>query len=43
MERLTRLIEQAEPVLQAGLPAEPSDPFPSPQPVTAEGQPPPST
>jgi hypothetical protein len=24
MERLTRLIEKAEPILQAGLPAEPS-------------------
>ncbi len=34
MERLTRLIEKAEPILQAGLPAEPSDP--SPQPVNAE-------
>ena len=43
MERLTRLIEQAEPVLQAGLPAEPSDPFHPPQPITAEGRPPPST
>lgn len=43
MERLTRLIEQAEPVLQvedplqrAALPAEPAEPFPSPQPVTAK-------
>jgi putative permease len=43
MERLTRLIEQAEPVLHARLPAEPSDPFHPPQPVTAEGQPPQST
>jgi predicted PurR-regulated permease PerM len=43
MERLTRLIEQAEPVLQAGLPVEPSDPFHSPLPVTAEGRPPAST
>lgn len=31
MERLTGLIEKAEPVLQAALPAEPSEPFPSPQ------------
>jgi len=48
MERLTRLIEKAEPVLQAGLPAaglsaadlpvEPSEPSHSPQPVTAEGR-----
>jgi len=37
MERLTLLIEKAEPILQAGLPAEPSEPFHSPQPVTAEG------
>jgi predicted PurR-regulated permease PerM len=43
MERLARLIEQAEPVLQAGLPAEPSDPFHSPRPITADGRPPPST
>ena len=27
MERLTRLIEKAEPILQAALPAEPSEPF----------------
>jgi putative permease len=43
MERLNRLIEKAEPLLQtglpvAGLPAEPSAPFPSPQPVAAEGR-----
>jgi predicted PurR-regulated permease PerM len=37
MERLTRLIEKAEPILQAALPAEPTEPFYSPQPVTAEG------
>jgi predicted PurR-regulated permease PerM len=40
MERLAQLIEKAEPILQAGLPAEPSRPFHSPQPVTAEGGPP---
>ena len=28
MERLTHLIEKAEPILQAGLPAEPSEPSP---------------
>jgi putative permease len=43
MERLTRLIEKAEPILQAALPVEPSEPFHSPQPVTAEGGPPVST
>jgi len=48
MERLTHLIEKAEPILQAGLPAaalpaEPSEPIHSPQPVTAEGGPPVST
>jgi len=42
MARLTQLIEQAEPIIQASqlaatLPAEPSEPFPSPQPVIAEG------
>jgi hypothetical protein len=37
MERLTHLIEKAEPILQAALPAEPSEPFRSPQPVTSEG------
>jgi predicted PurR-regulated permease PerM len=40
MERLTLLIEKAEPILQSGLPADPSEPIPSPQPVTAEGGPP---
>jgi hypothetical protein len=40
MERLTHLMEKAEPILQAGLVAEPSESFPSPQPVTAEGEPP---
>jgi len=48
MERLTLLIEKAEPILQAGLlaaaqPFEPSEPFHSPQPATAEGGPPVST
>ena len=48
MERLTLLIEKAEPILQAGLPAatlpaEPSETFHSPQPVTVEGGPPLST
>jgi predicted PurR-regulated permease PerM len=47
MERLTDLIEKAEPVLQAGLPAalpaEPSEPFHSSQYVTAEGRPPVTT
>jgi predicted PurR-regulated permease PerM len=48
MGRLTELIEKAEPILQAGLPSaalpvEPSEPFDSPQPVTAEGGPPEST
>jgi putative permease len=45
MERLTHLIEKAEPILQAGLPsatlpADPSVPYNQPQPVTVEGQPP---
>jgi putative permease len=47
MERLTDLIEKAEPILQAGLPAalpaEPSEPFHSSQYVTAEGRPPVTT
>ncbi|MBN2549498.1 MAG: AI-2E family transporter [Anaerolineales bacterium] len=43
MERLTQLIEKAEPILQAALPAESSEPFHSPQPVTAVGLPPGST
>jgi len=43
MERLTHLIEKAEPILQTGLPAdiltaEPSEPFDSPLAVTAEGE-----
>jgi predicted PurR-regulated permease PerM len=43
MERLAQLIEKAEPILQAALLAEPSEPFHTPQPVTAEGGPPVST
>jgi hypothetical protein len=48
MERLTHLIERAEPILQASLPAaalpaELSKLLHSPQPVTAEGEPPVST
>jgi predicted PurR-regulated permease PerM len=43
MERLTNLLEKAEPILQATLPAIPSDLFHSPQPFTAEGKPPEST
>jgi predicted PurR-regulated permease PerM len=44
LERLAQLIAKAEPILQAGvaaaaLPAEPSEPFQSPQPVAAEGRP----
>jgi hypothetical protein len=37
VERLTHLIEKAEPILQARLPTEPSEPFHSPQPVSDEG------
>jgi putative permease len=45
MEHLARLIEKAEPVLQAGLPATDllavtSEPFDPPQPVTSEERPP---
>ena len=36
MERLTDLLEKAEPILQAVLPAEPSDPLHRPQPFTGE-------
>jgi len=43
MERLTHLIEKAEPVLQAALPAERSESLHSPQPSTVEGGPPVST
>jgi putative permease len=40
MERLTHLIEKAEPILQAALIVEPSEPFLSPQPATVvEGLP----
>jgi predicted PurR-regulated permease PerM len=37
MERLTQLIEKAEPILQAALSANLSEPLQSPQPVTADG------
>jgi predicted PurR-regulated permease PerM len=40
MQRLTHLMEKAEPILPAGLPAESSEPFISPAPVSAEGEPP---
>jgi hypothetical protein len=40
MERLTHLIEKAEPILQPSLSTEPSEVFLSPQTVTAEGGPP---
>lgn len=43
MERLTHLIEKAEPILQAALPAEPSDPFRPPLPFTSEDGSPAST
>lgn len=36
MERLTRLIEQAEPILQAALPAQPTGPFHLARPITTE-------
>jgi putative permease len=39
MERLTQLMEKAEPILEANLPAEPSEPIPSTQPVAVEGVP----
>jgi predicted PurR-regulated permease PerM len=39
MERLTQLIEKAEPVLQTGLPPEPAGLFNASQPARAEGQP----
>jgi putative permease len=38
MERLNHLIEEAEPILQDGLPVEPSEPFQPPQPVIAQGE-----
>ena len=37
MERLTQLIDKAEPILQAALPTESPEPFRSPQPVTSDG------
>jgi len=40
MNRLTHLLEKAEPILQAGLPAESSEPFPTPKPFTAKAEPP---
>ncbi|HEX9090282.1 MAG TPA: AI-2E family transporter [Anaerolineales bacterium] len=40
MERLIHLLEKAEPILQAGVPAEPAAPVLSPKPVTVEGEPP---
>src|SRR3990172_2539019 len=43
MERLTHLIEKAEPILGAALPAEPSHLFHSPQPFTGEDRSPIST
>ena len=43
MERLTQLIAKAEPILQAGLQAETSGSFSSPQPVTDAGRSPLST
>ncbi len=43
LKRLTQLIEKAEPILQAGLPTEPSGPVRTPQPVSTEGQPAQST
>jgi predicted PurR-regulated permease PerM len=36
MERLTGLLEKAEPILQASLPTDIPEPFQSPQPVTSE-------
>jgi putative permease len=38
MERLTHLIEKAEPILQIGLPTVPSEPFHSPQPLTVKSE-----
>lgn len=44
MDRLTCLIEKAEPILQAALPAKPSELFPSPQqPIPAKAEPPTKT
>jgi hypothetical protein len=36
MERLTELLEKAEPILPTPLPGEASNPFHAPQPVTGE-------
>lgn len=43
MERLTHLIEKSEPILQAALPAAPSDPFRPPLPFASEDGSPTST
>jgi predicted PurR-regulated permease PerM len=43
MERLNHLIEKAEPILQAALPTEPSEPFHAPESISVEGRPPGST
>ena len=43
MQRLADLIEQAEPILRAAVPADASELFPLPQPVSANGGPPEST
>ena len=43
MERLAGLLEKAEPILQAALPAEPSEPFHPSQPVTGADGPPTAT
>jgi putative permease len=40
MKRLTHLLEKAEPILQASLPAEPTEPFPMPKPFTSKAEPP---
>ena len=39
-ERLTYLVKKAKPILQAAIPAEPSEPFRLLQPVTTEDRPP---
>jgi hypothetical protein len=40
MERLSQLMEKAEPILLTDPPAEPSETIPSPEPVNVEGVPP---